>query len=184
MFDIRIISPSLFLSEYYNTKNRYKIKITYRNATIKLLLSFFEARHSSFVETLAKDHVYLLNNTLTSVMISTAHICMLNVPMRYFHHFLSDVPLSAGTQHPFWSWRGKGERGGGRTKIFLSKKGMGMLASRGIRNPGEGGGVTYTYYHHDFTFNFLIFTSIFHMHPDFWRGGGQLCDNLIFSMLI
>lgn len=139
MFDIRIISPSLFLWEYYNTKNRYQIKITYRNATIKLLLSFFEARHSSFVETLAKDHVYLLNNTLTSVMISTAHICMLNVPMRYFHHFLSDVPLSAGTQHPFWSWRGKGERGG-RTKIFLSKKGMGMLASRGIRNPGEGGG--------------------------------------------
>lgn len=103
MFDIRIISPSLFLWEYYNTKNRYQIKITYRNATIKLLLSFFEARHSSFVETLAKDHVYLLNNTLTSVMISTAHICMLNVPMRYFHHFLSDVPLSAGTQHPFWS---------------------------------------------------------------------------------
>lgn len=183
MFDIRIISPSLFLWEYYNTKNRYKIKITYRNATIKLLLSFFEARHSSFVETLAKDHVYLLNNTLTRVMISTAHICMLNVPMRYFHHFLSDVPLSAGTQHPFWSWRGKGERGGGRTKIFLSKKGMGMLASRGIRNPGEGGGLripTIT----TISLSISWFSPQFFTCTQIFGGGGQLCDNLIFSMLI
>lgn len=183
MFDIRIISPSLFLWEYYNTKNRYQIKITYRNATIKLLLSFFEARHSSFVETLAKDHVYLLNNTLTSVMISTAHICMLNVPMRYFHHFLSDVPLSAGTQHPFWSWRGKGERGG-RTKIFLSKKGMGMLASRGIRNPGEGGGGYVYLLSPRFHFQFPDFHLNFSHAPRFLEGGGQLCYNLFFSMLI
>lgn len=40
----------------------------------------------------------------------------------------------------FLKLKGKRGKGGGRTKIFLSKKGMGMLASRGIRNPGEGGG--------------------------------------------
>lgn len=78
----------------------------------------------------------------------------------------------------------KGKGGGGRTKIFLSKKGMGMLASRGIRNPGEGGGGYVYLLSPRFHFQFPDFHLNFSHAPKFLEGGGQLCDNLIFSMLI
>lgn len=84
----------------------------------------------------------------------------------------------------FLKLKGKRGKGGGRTKIFLSKKGMGMLASRGIRNPGEGGGGYVYLLSPRFHFQFPDFHLNFSHAPKFLEGGGQLCDNLIFSMLI